>query len=170
MKWTIPQLQKFREKGLTLNEIVDLSSLKELSPEVLGVSPVKISGHAEIDVARVVFHLMIECELTLPCARSLVPVAYPIVVETSEVFSFDQTDDAGGVTQIKQGEGIDLYPIVQEIILLEIPIQVFAPEADQAKGAPFSGQGWELVLEENKQQKVDPRLAKLAELLDNNQD
>ncbi len=170
MKWTIPQLQKFREKGLKLNEVCDFSSLKELDSEVLAVSPVTISGHAEIEVARVVFHLVIECELTLPCARSLVPVAYPIYVETSEVFSFDQTDDSDGVTHVQQGEGIDLYPVIEEIILLEIPIQVFAPEEDQAKGAPFSGQGWELVLDENKKQKVDPRLAKLAELLDNNQD
>jgi len=165
LKWVISQLRKTAGTDFQFEEQVDFSFLKELDQQILDISLINVSGSAEIDAEKVVTHLHITGELTLPCSRTLVEVPYPIDVKTTETI-YLQSELANEDDLLATGDVIDLLPIVQEIILLEIPIQIFADEADKHESAPFSGAGWELILEETNEKKVDPRLAKLAELLD----
>lgn len=55
---------------------------------------------------------------------------------------------------------LDITDILWQNIVLEVPIS-FSKEKEMPK---YSGEGWELVKDND--QKIDPRLAKLAELLE----
>lgn len=171
MKWTLSQLQKYRSKDFPIDEYVNLDEIKEIDKTIRGVSPMHIIGRADIDSSKVTFHLKIEGHLTLPCSRTLVDVNYPIYVETTETFLLKglnyETDEE--VHQVK-GEVIDLQPVLQEILLLEVPIQVFCDEGSGEEGAPQSGKDWEVIQEQEKIDKIDPRLAGLAKLFDQNND
>lgn len=161
-------MQKNRDKKFPIDEVVNLDEIKEIDKTIRVVSPMHITGRADIDSKKVTFHLHIMGHLILPCSRTLVDVNYPINVETTETFliksSMYEADEE--VHQVK-GEVIDLKPVLQEILLLEVPIQVFCDEGSPEGGAPQSGQDWEVIHEEKKD-KIDPRLAGLAKLLDQN--
>ena len=68
------------------------------------------------------------------------------------------------------GEVIDMKPVLEELILLEIPMQVFKEDSE---GHVQSGKNWSYSTDEdvarqkeNDEQKVDPRLADLAKYFD----
>lgn len=169
MKWTLSQLQKFRSKGLPIDETINMDEIKETDPTIRKVSPIHITGRTDIDSTKVTFHLNIKGSLVLPCSRTLVDVDYPINVETTETFllkvSKYETDEEE-VHQVK-GDVIDLKPIIAEILLLEVPMQVFCEDVTE-EGAPQSGNDWEVIQEQDLQEKkVDPRLAGLAKFFEN---
>lgn len=172
LKWTISQLQKFRDKNLQIDEFVDVSDIKEREKQILGVSPMHVTGKADVTSARATFHLHISGELILPCSRTLVDVNFPINIDTTETF-FLGADSAlleeDGVA-VAKGEVVDLIPVITELLLLEIPMQVFCEDVNAEGAAPHSGKDWSVVSEEELQQKVDPRLAKLANFFDNDKE
>ena len=57
---------------------------------------------------------------------------------------------------------IDLMPVIQEILILEVPMQVFCTDSSE-EGAPQSGKDWEVIQERDKEERIDPRLAGLAQ-------
>jgi uncharacterized protein len=168
MKWTINQLQKSRSKDFPFDEYVNADEIMEIDKSIRAVSPIHISGWADIDSSKISFHLNIKGHLTLPCSRTLVDVHYPINVDTIETFllngSVYESDEE--VHQVK-GDVIDLTPIINEILLLEVPLQVFAEDSTE-EGAPQSGMDWEVIHDQDKKDKVDPRLAGLAKFFDQN--
>ena len=88
-----------------------------------------ITGRADIDSAKVTFHLTIKGHLILPCSRTLVDVNYPIHVDTTETFLLNGShyESEEEVHQVN-GDVIDLMPIIHEILLLEVPMQVFCED------------------------------------------
>jgi uncharacterized protein len=166
MKWTLIQLQKYRNKEFPIDEIVNADEIMKIDKTIRSVSPIHVTGRADIDSAKVTFHLTIEGHLILPCSRTLVDVNYPIHVDTTETFllngiSYESEEEVHQVS----GEVIDLMPIIHEILLLEVPMQVFCEESTE-EGAPQSGNDWEVIHEHDKKDKVDPRLAGLAKFFD----
>ncbi len=167
MKWTISQLQKYRNKDFPLDETVRADEIKETDPSIRDVSPMHITGRVDISATKVTFHIRIEGYLILPCSRTLVDVNYPIDVETTETFLLSPLDyeTEEEVHQVK-GDVIDLMPVIREILLLEVPLQVFCDDDPNQEGAPQSGKDWEVIHEEDNQKKVDPRLAELAKFFE----
>jgi uncharacterized protein len=172
LKWTISQLQKFRDKELQLDETIDVSEIMERDKQIRDVSPIKVTGRADISSTKVTFHLHLSGHFILPCSRTLVDVKYPIDIVTTETFllkaeHFSLEDD--DVTVVK-GDVVDLMPVIQENLLLEIPMQVFCEDYNSDEAAPQSGKDWAIVTEEENKLKVDPRLEKLANFFDNNKE
>ncbi|MBN6887041.1 DUF177 domain-containing protein [Cytobacillus horneckiae] len=163
MKWTLSQLQKYRSKDFPFDEIVNVDEVIKLESDIRDASPMRIRGRADIDSAKVTFHLKIEGHLILPCSRTLVDVKFPINVETIETFLLKSIDyeTEEEVHQVK-GDVIDLMPVIHEILILEVPMQVFCDESSE-EGAPQSGKDWEVIREQDNKDKVDPRLAGLAQ-------
>src|SRR5690606_9963531 len=106
--------------------------------------------------------------MTLPCARTWEDVDYPFSIESFEQFSWDdetlQMDDE---IHPVEGEIIDFIPVLEELILLEIPMQVFCDNADEMQ--QVEGKGWSYTTDEELEaqrqeagETVDPRLAGLA--------
>ncbi|WP_404331397.1 YceD family protein [Mesobacillus maritimus] len=167
MKWTMSQLQKYRNKDFTVDEYVRVDEIKEVEKSIRQVSPMHIKGRVDISATKVTFHIRIEGYLILPCSRTLVDVKYPVNVETTETFLLDtpEYETEEEMHQV-QGDVIDLMPVIREILLLEVPMQVFCEDDQSKDGAPQSGKDWEVIQDEVKQQKVDPRLAGLAKFFE----
>ena len=169
LKWTLSQLQKYRNKEFIIDEIVRVDEINQDDPTIREVSPMHITGRGDIDSTKVTFHLKIEGYLILPCSRTLVDVKLPINVETTETFllqgSVYETEEEA--YQVK-GEVIDVMPILREILLLEVPMQVFCEDVNREDAAPQSGKDWEVVHGEDQSKKIDPRLAGLAKFFDEN--
>lgn len=169
MKWTLSQLQKYRNKDFQIDDIIRVDEIKETDPSIREVSPMHITGRGDIDSTKVTFHIKIEGHLILPCSRTLVDVKLPINVETTETFLLNgsEYETEEEVYQVK-GDVIDLMPVIREILLLEVPMQVFCDDVNSEDAAPQSGKDWEVVHEEDRSQKIDPRLAGLAKFFDKN--
>ncbi|MFD3448030.1 YceD family protein [Microbacteriaceae bacterium 4G12] len=165
MKWSINQLNKYRASGLTLDEVVDVSELKEMNEDIRDISPVHVTGRADLGANKFTFHLHIQGAMVLPCSRTLVDVTFPFEIETTEVFlASKQEYEADTDVHYLQGEVLDLLPVIKENIILEIPMQIFSESA--SGGTPMQGQDWQVVTEQEKAEKVDPRLAGLAKFFD----
>jgi uncharacterized protein len=168
MKWSIHQLQKLQHKGLTLDETIDMSGLKEHNREIIDVSPVHVKGRVDFSSSQIVFHLHVTGSLVLPCSRTLVEIQFPFDIQTTETFLLNADWlDGDGDFHTLEGDTLDLLPILEENILVEIPMQVFAEDvAEDAPRAPSKGQDWQVIEEVEKTEKVDPRLASLAKFFD----
>jgi len=105
-------------------------------------------------------HLNVKGDMVCPCAISNVDVDVPCVTDSIEYFKFSKTEDEN-VHQVT-GDVLDLYPMVFQLILAEVPISVVAEDAEYP-----SGNGWEVISEseyqEEKGKEIDPRLAKLKD-------
>ncbi|MBS4217858.1 DUF177 domain-containing protein [Bacillus sp. FJAT-49711] len=175
MRWTVLQLQKFRDVELKIDEKVDVSNdLRQRDLEIRDASPIHVKGTARIDSQKAVFHLHLTGNLILPCSRTLVDVTYPIDIFSTETFilkplGFEySSDEEQEIHEANEGV-VDLIPVIEELILLEIPMQVISEDAKN-KETLQSGQDWEVMTEdqfklEQQKPKIDPRLAGLAALL-----
>ncbi|MBU8907128.1 YceD family protein [Desertibacillus haloalkaliphilus] len=169
MKWTIQQLNALKSKGITFDEILDLSEIKERDREIRNISPVHVKGKAEFSSDMVSFPLVIQGTLTLPCSRTLADVELPFDIHVTENFRlnesyFTEEEDSDDDIHIVEGEQIDLLPYIKEHILLQIPMQIFSEDAEGE--APSSGKDWEVLTEADKKNRIDPRLADLAKFFD----
>lgn len=161
MKWALTQLQKYNGRDFKFNEEFDASSLID-GLNVLDITDATVSGYAIVEKAKVTFSFEVNATFTLPCSRTLQPVLYPVKVKTAEIFYQDEIPEGSDGYLMEKGT-IDLVPVVEEILFLEIPMQVYADSADQKQ----SGLGWDLVTEEEEKNetKIDPRMAELTKLL-----
>lgn len=177
MKWSIHQLQKYRQGALPLDEAVNLDSVKKRNPEIRDIKPVHVTGSCIIGSKKLTCHFHLEGVMTLPCSRTWEDVEFPFSVETDEQFSWDEatlaTDD--NIHPVI-GEVIDPTPVFEELVLLEVPLQIFSENADEMLSA--EGKGWSYTtneeheerLREEKEKKVDPRLAGLADFFNSDKE
>ncbi|SDM62671.1 uncharacterized protein SAMN04488137_1108 [Fictibacillus solisalsi] len=169
MKWSLQELKNFYRKPLEFDEYVDASELKSLDKEIRDIPPVHVSGHADVTQQRATFYLNIQGEMTLPCANTLADVHFPFSIKTTEIFLLDPSYtvpvDEENLHTV-EGHFLDLMPYIQEQILLEKPIKVVAGPDAPDKKAPPEGEGWQVVTEEDRKKRIDPRLADLAKFFD----
>lgn len=173
MKWSIHQLQRYRQEDMPFDEMVNLESVIKRNPEIRGIDPVRVSGTCKIDSYEVECDLHLEGTMTLPCARTWEDVRFPFTIDSTETFSWDEfaVHDDEEEVHVVEGEFVELDPVLEELILLEIPMQVYSEEAKNMTHA--KGTGWAYMTDEtyDEQQeeskpKVDPRLAGLANFFD----
>lgn len=174
LKWSLNELKKYPNETLSFSDTVDLKeSLMVRDSELLDVSPIHIDGMLALDDEEVILHMNVSLSVTLPSARSLKPVDYPLT------FSIDETYvPAALFDSIEKGEEevvlplkfdwIDLKESIEDAVLLHLPIQAFTEEEEKGREMP-SGKDWAVISEEEyallekekAKEKVDPRLAGL---------
>ncbi len=177
MKWSLSQLKKYRDGEFKINETIDLTDfLKENNHDVRAASPVHVTGKFEIKRDEVTAHLTIAGEWTLPCARTLTDVFYPYEIQAVETFVKNRDQVLDESWHVMEQDTVDLVPVVSELLLVEIPMQVFSDEATHENSLP-KGRDWELQTEEKfasekakNEPKVDPRLAGLADFFNEKED
>ncbi len=149
--------------------VVNVSGLASLpNNDIRKMDPVHVKGFCTVDGEEIIFTFTTWGKMILPCARTLIDVTYSFSIEATEIFSTsghsDDEDAENGVHQVLE-EMLDLTPYIKENILLEMPYRVFSTEK-----ALEQGDGWEFYQEEDhmveKDKRIDPRLAKLGQLLD----
>lgn len=173
MKWSIHQLSKFRKDGMPLDTFVQLDDVKTRNVDIRNVSPVHVKGLCTFGASQMTCQLTISATLTLPCARTWEDVEYPVMIETVEVFSWVEEQNRGDVdSEIHYiiGDVVDMKPVLEELILLEVPMQVFK---ENTEGQVQGGKGWNYSTDEDVEKakevdepKLDPRLADLAKYFD----
>jgi uncharacterized protein len=168
LKWTVYQLNQLAHKGLEFDETLDLNELTKANTDIRRISPVRVKGQAVIDSKQAAFDFTISGEMTLPCSRTLVDVVHPFSISAKELFLFYGSDEEEeDDVHVVENDVVDLTPIIKEEILLEVPMQIFADSDEKPGAAPQQGQDWQVVSEEEHENRVDPRLAELKKLLNN---
>lgn len=173
MKWAIHQLSKYRHDGMPIDEMVQLDEVMTRNPDIRKISPVHVKGHCTFGAAQMTCHFQLTGTLTLPCARTWEDVEYPFEIQTDELFSWSEAhkEDDGGDIHLVEGDVINVDPVLEELIILEVPMQVFKEGAEH-QPIP-GGKNWSYLTDEelaakkeNEPKKSDPRLANLAKYFD----
>ena len=105
-------------------------------------------------LGEITLNLLVNGVMVLPCAITLKPVDYPFNIEIEGTI-----DELLEKNTKKCVNTLDIFPIIWENILMEIPMRVVSEEAKDIK---LSGDGWKLVTEEE----TNKPLSGLADLLD----
>lgn len=173
MKMAIQQLQKHRKDGMPIDEIVHLDAVKKRNSDIREISPMHVTGHCTIGSQQITCQLQLKGMLILPCARTWEDVEFPIDIKSVEIFSWSEKDrdTKDDNVHLVATETIDLQPVLEELILLEIPMQVFKEDSEEA--VITGGNDWSYSTDEQAeaekeeaQPKPDPRLADLAKYFD----
>ncbi|MCD5322575.1 MULTISPECIES: YceD family protein [Pontibacillus] len=170
MKFALQKLKAADLEPVTFDDRVDISELEEMPNDIRSIPDVHVKGEATRNGDTVTFRFAVSGTMTLPCARTLADVNYPFSFDAVEVFSLSPYHQEGEdeIHEIA-GEVLDLTPYIKENVILEVPLQVFADD-EVLDDALSEGQGWQLITEEKQEEKVDPRLAKLQQFLDDNKE
>ena len=173
MKWSIHQLSKFRKDGMPIDMQVQLDDVKTRNSDIRNVSPVHVKGLCTFGASQMTCQLTVSATLTLPCARTWEDVEFPVNIDTVEVFSWVDEEQRGDVfsdIHYTEGDVVNMKPVLEELILLEVPMQVFK---ENTEGQVQGGKGWSYSTDEDVEKakevdepKLDPRLAALAKYFD----
>lgn len=173
MKFVVNQLKRSTyNEPFTFDDHVDVSELENMNNDIRRIGSVHVFGQCVLQGEQLVFSFTIKGEMILPCARTLVDVPYPFEVKEEEVFTLSEyygEEEAENEIHPIDGEVLDFNPYIKENILLEIPFRVFSNDEEAIKNAPVSGEGWDFISEESKEESVDPRLKKLESLFNHNE-
>ncbi|MDD3452927.1 MAG: hypothetical protein PHN42_01450 [Bacilli bacterium] len=105
----------------------------------------------------------IDCELSgtmiLPDSLTLKPVEYDFLTEING--NIEELLNEIGENDKKIENTIDIFPIIWENILMEIPIRV---ESEETRDVKLEGNGWRLVTDDDTSD-LNPELQKLKDLL-----
>ncbi|WP_085992487.1 YceD family protein [Oceanobacillus senegalensis] len=168
MKFTLAEIRKYaNHEALHFDDYVDVTELESMNNDIRKIEPVHVHGQCTQRGEQYFFSFTMKGKVILPDARTLVDVPYPFTIKAKEVFTtslYMTSEDEEQEIHPVDGDTIDLTPYIKENILLELPFRVISDQ--EAEDAPFSGEGWEFLSEEQKKSKVDPRLQKLQSLLD----
>nr|WP_093104979.1 MULTISPECIES: YceD family protein [Salimicrobium] len=167
VKFPIQKVKQAGDNPYHFEGDVDLSSLEDAKNDIREISPVSVTGQAEMKGENISVSMTIEGDMILPCARTLVDVPFVFNIQATEYFNlspyYEEEDDSE--VHPLHGELLDLTPYIKENVLLEVPYRVFSDDPDVVP--PKEGDGWEVVDEKpDSESKIDPRLAKLESLLD----
>lgn len=172
MKFSVEKIKADVHHGpISFEQPVDVSELLELpNSDIRQVDTVQVYGMCVVENNEIIFDYTIAGEMTLPCARTLVDVTYPFRFRATEIFTTKQTEANEEEEVHFIGEDvIDLQPYILETIVLQMPYRVFAENAEIE-----DGEGWSFYTEDSfakkEKERIDPRLAKLQQLLNDDKE
>ncbi|MDT2814719.1 YceD family protein [Vagococcus carniphilus] len=181
MKWALAELNKYRNSQITFEETIDLEeSLKSREPSILSLKKVDVNGFIQVDSTGYLAHMVVNTVITLPSSRSLEPVDLPLSLTIDEEYMteaqinalVDVSEEDKQLIMPLEKDLIDLTEAVEDYILLNLPLQVLTKEEQNSTELP-KGDFWQVLSEDDmetspiqdSEQTIDPRLAKLSELL-----
>jgi len=177
MKFLLNQIRKeAHNKLMHFDNEVDVSELKTLNEDIRATTDARVYGYCSLDGDEIIFSLNMTGEVTLPCSRTLVDVPYRFHVKATEIFTtslyYGEEEEEEEIHPL-EGEVVDLYPFILENILLELPYRVMTDDQSVLDNAVLEGEGWSFSEEESIEQaeeKIDPRMEKLKQLLEKEED
>lgn len=104
---------------------------------------------------------------TNQCVRCLDDYQQMLVTDFTELFAFDQRTTTDSELLVPDSGIIDLAPLVREYLLLEFPLKALCKQ-DCAGLCPHCGINRNHETCNCQVEYIDPRMAKLKDLLDNN--
>ncbi len=147
------------KSGIDSNVLIDLnySFTKEQleNTNILELNNVKIKGEITNGIEDYYLKLNIEGTMILPCSISLKPTKYPFSIEIDDDLSEFLEENLEN-----NQNTIDIFPIIWENILMEIPLKVVNEDLSDVKK---EGDGWKFITD--KEERINPELEKLKDLL-----
>jgi len=139
--------------------VINADTYKEVG--ILDLKNLHVTGDISLNsVSMLAVNLTVTGIMVIPDSVTTEPVDYPFTSKIEE--EYDINDEFFLEYYQKEQNILDIMKILWENIVLEVPMRFTL-----AKDAHLSGDGWSLGEDKNKDDQIDPRLAKLAELLDN---
>ncbi len=127
---------------------------------IIALRDMHVKGSIRIDsLAMLNVDLTVSGIMVLPDSVTTEPIDYPFTSKIVE--EYDLNDEKFLEYYQKKQNILDIMKILWENIVMEVPMRFTA-----IKDAHLFGDGWSLNREENKNDNIDPRLAKLTDLLD----
>ena len=143
------------------DEDFSIDSSTYQSVGILDLKDLHVKGSVFINsLSMLVVDLTVTGIMVLPDSVTTDPIDYPFTSKIEE--EYDINDENFLEYYQKTQNILDIMKILWENIVLEVPMRFTV-----TKDAHLSGDGWSLGEDKNKDDQIDPRLAKLAELLDN---
>lgn len=159
MEFDLTRLNSNIDSYLDVDLVYTFSKDKLEGTDLTSLDDVKISGTISKDsIGSFIIDVNVEGVMVLPCSITLDPVSYPFSINISgdlEEMMKEIDENAKKIVN-----SIDIFPIIWENILMEIPSKVTSPKASNMN---LEGEGWKLVTE--KDGNTNPELAKLKDLL-----
>ena len=153
-------LNKIPTNGLKINENIVLDKSLYEHANILEIKDLNIKGLINYDYENnLVIDLNIEGKFVLSDTITLEPIDYSFTSQVDEKIA--DLEETCGKFYEKSKNILDISEILWENIVLEVPMRI--TKGDSSK-ISLKGEGWELKNENEK--KIDPRLAKLTELLE----
>ena len=159
MNIDIVRLNNDIDKNILIDTTYSFSKEEMEGTDLLKLDDVKIVGELHKNVlGNIVLSVDVSGVMVLPCAVTLKPVDYPfsLVIDDEIEKLYENIEEKS----INLQNTIDILPIIWENILMEIPMRVVSPDAENVK---LSGDGWKLVTDEDN--KNNP-LSELMDMLD----
>ena len=143
---------------LDINESLTLDKECYKDTSIVELKPVKVEGKIFYNISdEIELDLDVDGVMVLEDSITLDPIDYPYSFHINEIISSDNEEIKDYYQNSKNT--LDIMPILWQNIVLEVPISI-----TKEKDAHLSGEGWELNNDE--EDKIDPRLAELSKLLD----
>ena len=129
--------------------------------EIRKLDNLNIKGYINKNVLnRIYIDITVNGQMILPCSVTLKDVPYSF--EFNIKGDFDEIIEEIEDFSKKSENSIDIFPIIWENILMEIPMKVVS---DDAKDFKIEGNGWKLITDDDMHEEINPELAKLKDLL-----
>ena len=139
--------------GISFEKTLDLhEELQARNSEVLGLSPVQVSGNVRFESGLFFLDYQMTYDITLASSRSLQPVVLHEAQKVNELFVANEA-------VLKEQDLIDedmVLVVEKDQIVLAIPIKVLSPDEEAEKDLP-AGQSWTLMTEETFQQQAQEK-------------
>lgn len=129
--------------------------------DLIELNNVKINGNISKDsINEYTIDVDVKGIMALPCAITLDPVDYPFNVKISG--NLEEMLQEINENSKKIENSIDIFPIIWENILMEIPMKVVS---EKAKNIKLEGDGWRLITDETRGN-INPEFQKLSQLFE----
>ena len=139
----ISKLLNGNELNLEVNEKVEINEEQLKDTEIISLKDTYVKGYITMDEDRHFYlDLVLSGTMVLPCSVTLKPTDYKFETEINGEYEEMLLEIENSA--IKIDKTLDIFPIIWENILMEIPIKVTCPDATDLK---LSGDGWKLVTE-----------------------
>lgn len=131
----------------------------------------ELSGSARVTrtTQGLLLQVIMEATMTLECVRCLEDYAQTVDIDFTELYAFSPDDVADEGFLFPDDGKIDLEPLVREEMLLSVPLKPIC-RADCSGLCPVCGENKNEVDCDHKEDAVDPRLAGLKQLLQEEQE
>lgn len=161
MNIDITRLVSGVDKNIPLDIKYSFNKEELLGTDLIELNDVSIKGEITKNNRN---ELLINCEvngvMVLPCSITLEPVNYPfsVIIDGNLEEMLEEINE----NSQKIENSIDIFPIIWENVLMEIPMKVVS---EKAKNLKLEGDGWKLITDDKKEE-INPEFEKLNQLLE----
>ncbi|MDD4718476.1 MAG: YceD family protein [Bacilli bacterium] len=160
MNIDLTRLNNNIEKEILVDKMFEVTEDQLGNTDLIDLKDVSVKGVITKDDIDYNLNFNIKGLMILKCSVTLELVEHPFNININGKFG----QIVGETSEIvkKNENTIDIYPIIWENILVEIPMKVVS---DKAKNFQAEGVGWKLITESESKEEINPELEKLKKLL-----